>query len=406
MKVLLLTVAYPPMVNSAARLFSDLAQGLAREGHQVTVLTSVPDRYLAEQETRPSRRPYQREWRDGVRVHRVAGLPFARHIPLLRGLEHFVIAYAYLLVGLLLWRQQAVIVYSPPLPLGMTGYLLARLWRGRVIINVQDLYPQTAIDLGLLRNPLLVAASRWMERFLYRHADVITVHSTGNRDYVLAHGGRPDRVEVVFNWVNLKDLRPGPKANKFRAVHRLGSAFVVSYAGVMGFAQGLEDVVAAARQLREYPDILFLLVGDGVMRPELERQVTEQGLYNVRLLPTQPPSVYLQLLAASDVGLATLRGELATPVVPGKVQSIMAAGRPVLCSMNPRSDAVRLVEEAECGRCVPAGHPDKLAEAILTLYNDRALAEGMGRRGRAYAKAHFDPEHCIGQYERLLTQAS
>ena len=402
MKVLLLTAAYPPMVNSAARLFSELAQGLVRRGHQVTILTSVPDRYLAGTPERPPRREVQ----DGVTVRRVVGLPISRRVPFLRGLEHFFIALAYLVAGLFLGRHNIVIVYSPPLPLGMTGYMLARLWRGRVIINVQDLYPQTAIDLGLLRNRLIIALSRWMERFLYRRTDAITVHSEGNRDYVLSRHGMPSRVHVVPNWVDLEALHPSPRNNGFRITHGLGDAFVVSYAGVMGFAQGLDDVVEAVGLLQEHPDILFLLVGDGVMYPQLERRVEELRLSNVRFLPTQPPEVYPALLAASDVGLATLRQELATPVIPGKVQSIMAAGRPVICSMNPLSDAVRLVQEAECGLCVEAASPKELAQAILTLYHDRALARDMGRRGRAYAEQHFDGERCILQYKDILAQTS
>ncbi|MBI2873261.1 MAG: glycosyltransferase family 4 protein [Chloroflexi bacterium] len=403
MRVLLLTTSFPPAVNSAARLFYELAQGLSRRGHHVTVLTSIPDRYVAERKPWYRRRPYTRESVNGIRTHRVAGLPIPKGIPLLRGVEHFLVAYTYLLVGLLLGRHRAVIVYSPPLPLGLTGYLLSRLWRGPLVLNIQDLYPQTAIDLGLLRSRILIRISRRLERFLYRRAEAITVHSPGNREYVVGHGAPQNRVHVVPNWVDLEALRPGSRDGAFRATHQLGNAFLVSYGGVMGFAQGMEDVVEAASRLRDYPDVLFLLVGEGVARSALERRVRELGLANVRFMDTQPPETYAQLLSASDASLVTLRKELRTPVVPGKLQAIMAAGRPAICSVPSDSDAARLVQEAGCGVWVEAGCPDRLAEAVLSLHSDRALAEAMGRRGRAYAEAHFDQEGCIEQYHQMLT---
>ena len=394
------------MVTSAARLFHELAESLSARGHQVTVVTSMPDRYMAHEGTQYRRRLYMREMVGDIRTHRVRGLPIPKAIPFLRGIEHFFVGFAYLLVGLFLGRRNAVIVYSPPLPLGLTAYLLARLSRGIFVLNVQDLYPQTAIDLGLLRSRLLIGMSRKLERFLYRRADVITVHSQGNREYVIGRGAAPERVHVILNWVDLDFVHPGPRENGFRAQQGLKDAFVVSYAGVMGFAQGLEDVVEAAERLRQFPDILFLLVGEGVARPALEQEVRRRNLSNVRFLPMQSPEVYVQLLNASDVGLATLRKELRTPVVPGKVQSIMAVGRPVVCSLDPHNDTVRLVQESACGICVEAGHPDQLAEAILSLYQDRSLALEMGQRGRAYAEQHFSPDTCISQYEELLRAAS
>ena len=406
MKILLITEAYPPVVNSAARLFSELAEDLSHQGHRVTVLTGKPNRYLAGDVGRVPRRPYLRETRHGVRVHRMTVLPFSRKIPLFRVLEQFFLAFTFLFLGFFLGHQHTVIVYSPPLPLGITGYLIARLWRGQVVINVHDLYPQTAIDLGLLRGRLIIATSRWMERFLYHHADTITVHSEGNRSYIIDKGAAPSRVHTVFNWVDLESQRPSSRDNHFRATHGFGDAFVLSYAGVMGFAQGMDDVVEAACLLQEHSDIIFLLAGDGVMRDGIEHKVTELGLTNVCLLSTQPPEVYVELLAASDVGLVPLRTELTTPVIPGKVQSIMAAGRPILCSANPQTDAVSLIREAECGICVDAGRPQELAAATLTLYNDRALAQEMGRRGRAYAETHFDRTRCIQQYLDVLTEGA
>ena len=142
------------------------------------------------------------------------------------------------------------------------------------------------------------------------------------------------------------------------------------------------------------------------MRKHVENKVKLLGLHNVRILPTQPPDMYYNLLSASDVGLVPLRIELATPVIPGKIQSIMAAGRPIICSANPGTDAIRLVREAQCGICVNAGDPSEIAKAVVTHYNDQALSQKMGRQARAYAEEHFDPKRCIQQYFDILDRTT
>lgn len=406
MKILLISDAYPPIMNSAARLVSELAEKFSNRGHEVSVITEKPDRYLTRDTGRIPRRPYVRENYKGIRIHRLAGLPFSRKIPLFRVFKQFFLAFIFLFFGLILGRQHAVIVYSPPLPLGIAAYLIARVSRGKIIIHIHDPYPQTAIDLGFLTNRMMIAVARRMELFLYHHADSITVHSKGNRDYIISTGVDPSRVHAVFNWVNLDTPHPPSRSNNFRDTHELGDSFVLSYAGAMGFAQGMDDIVEAASLLQQYPHIVFIFAGDGVMRKHVENKVKLLGLHNVRILPTQPPDMYYNLLSASDVGLVPLRIELTTPVIPGKIQSIMAAGRPIICSANPGTDAIRLVREAQCGICVNAGDPSEIAKAVVTLYNDQALSQKMGRQARAYAEEHFDPKRCIQQYFDILDRTT
>lgn len=404
MRVLLLAPDFPPVLNSAARLFFELAEDLSHLGHEVTALTRIPERYLAARERRHRTRFVLREELSGIRVWRVKNLPVFYHFPMARALEHFWIALTFFIAGLGLPRQDVIIVYSPPLPLALTGYMLARRWRGVVIVNVQDLYPQTVVDLGLLRNRFLIRLAEKLETFIYQRADAITVHSQGNRECILGKGASADRVHVVPNWVDLESLRPGPRQNDWRRLHGLDEAFVISFAGTMGFGQGLDVVIEAADRLRRYPEIIFVLAGDGVFRDSLQKEASEKGLNNIRFLPPQPPEAYLELLQASDVCLVTLHQDLKTPVVPGKLQSIMAAGRPVICYANPASDARRLIEEAGCGFFVPAGDPAGLAEAVLTLYNRHELAEEMGQKGRDYAERNFDRKKCTQAYATLLAE--
>ena len=403
MRVLLITPDFPPVLNSAARLYHELAEELQQHGFQVTVLTRIPSRYLADGEQRHRVRFVLKEDMKGIQVWRLKNLPVPLLLPMARALEHFWMALMFLIGGLGLPKQDAIILYSPPLPMGLTGYLLARRWGGAVIVNVQDLYPQTVVDLGLLRNRFFIRLAEKIETFIYRRVDAITVHSEGNRDYIIRKQAYAGHIHIIPNWVDLKLIQPGPRDNGWRHFHGLDKAFIVSFAGTMGFAQGLEDVVEAADRLKQFPEIVFVLAGDGVYRNTLQKKTSDKRLENIRFLPPQSADAYLELLQASDVCLVTLHKDLKTPVVPGKLQSVMAAGRPLIFCANPANYTKRLIEEAGCGFFVPAGDTINLAGAVLTLYNSRELVEQMGRQGRYYAEKHFERKKCTQAYAHLLS---
>ena len=296
----------------------------------------------------------------------------------------------------------AILVYSPPLPLGITGYWLGKVKRKPVAVNIQDLYPQTVIDLGLLKNKFLINVSRAMESFIYRKSGYITVHSEGNKEYVVKHGAKTETTAVTHNWVDTDLIKPGSRNNNFSQKFKLVDKFVVSFAGVMGFAQGLDVVIKAAVYLKDYKDIVFVLVGDGVKKKELEQETKTLQLSNVMFVPTQPRSIYPQILHASEICLVTLRKDLATPVVPGKLLSIMASGRPVITSLPLTGDTPKIINENKCGLAVAPADPQALAEAILKLYNDKSLREEFGSNGRLAAENIFSREVCVSRYEEIM----
>jgi glycosyltransferase involved in cell wall biosynthesis len=407
LRVVLLTNYFPPEIGAASHLFYDLAESLAFRGHAVTVVTGYP-RYnvdVSELPPRYRRGLFLREEQGGIEVLRVRVPILPRHIPVARGLDHFVVAFAMWVAIMRVRAADVVLLYSPPLTLGLTAAVFGSWRRVPFVINVQDLFPQNAIDLGLLRNPLLIALFRRIERWVYGYAARITVHSEGNAEYVKARVADPGKVVVVPNWVDTDAIRPGPRLNGFRRQHGLGDKFVVSFAGTMGYSQDLDTVIAAADLLRECTDLLFVLVGDGVERPRLEAEVSRRSLTNVMFLPMQPREVYPLILHASDACLVTLRKVVKTPVVPSKLLSIMAAAKPVLGSMNLDGDAPKLIRAAQCGLCVEPERPDQLAQAVLTLYNDRDLAARLGQNGRRYAEQHLSRTHCVTLYERVLSDA-
>ncbi|MBI1923420.1 glycosyltransferase family 4 protein [Candidatus Poribacteria bacterium] len=374
-------------------------------GHTVTVITGMP-KYNVPEETaaKYKRRIFLRETIHQIQVVRVPVFPFPRRIPFLRGLEHFLIAIEYFFAGLASKRHDAILVYSPPLTLGLTAKWLQRRWKSPFVFNVQDIYPQAMIDLGLLRNPLLIRISEAMERSIYRDAFAVSVHSSGNAKQLLSRV-EAGKVRVISNWVDTERIKPVHQKIRLRSEYKLGQYFLVSFAGIMGFAQGLETVVDCAEILQSYPEILFWLVGDGPLKSELEIRVQQKGLTNVQFLPMQPREKYPDVLAASDVCLVTLAKQVATPVVPAKLLSIMSSGRPVIASVPLDGDTAQIVRDSGAGICVEAGNERQLAEAILKLYHTPELAQLMGRAGREYAIAHFSRQVCTRQYESLLLEA-
>jgi len=296
-------------------------------------------------------------------------------------------------------------VYSPPLTLGLASFFLKSQHNIPFVFNVQDIYPQTLIELGLMKNLLLIRFFEWMERFTYARASHIVVHSEGNRRYLIDRRPvKPDRVKVIHNWVDTNTLHPSERLNEFRRNHGIGAKFLICYAGTMGHAQDLNAIIQAAKRLQEYDDMLFLLIGEGVREKEWKQKAEQWNLKNIRFLPLQPKQVYNSIVSAADVGIVPLIEDLRTPVVPGKLMDFMAGGRPVIATVNLDGDTSRIINEAKCGYAFTPDDVQGVTEALLLLYNDWSKMEQMGSNGRTYAERHFSLEACAAQYETLFRQ--
>ena len=396
MKILLLTPHYRPEIRSVSVLMSQLAEDLAARGHTVTVLAPFPPSHMDEApaDSRKQEDP------SGVRVVRVSVLPFVKVPRGVRAVTHFTLAASMVWNGLRAGRHDAVIVYSPPLPLALAAEVLSRRWAVPLIMNVQDIYPQTLIDLGLARNPVVLGVLRWLEARAYSRATVLTVHSDGNRRLLLARSIDPAKVVVIPNWVDL-DGAAAPDPNPYRVELDLRGRVVVLFAGVMGYAQDMTVIVEGAALLRDDPNVIFLLAGDGVRRGESEALVRERGLANVRFLPFQPIDRYPTLVAAADCCLVTLQASVATPVVPSKIVGILGLSRPIVAAL-PEGDACEIIKASGGGICVAPGDAPALASAIRDLATDPARRRAMGAAGRAYVAAEFSRASATARYAKLL----
>lgn len=407
MRVLVTVASFPPVTDSAASLYGELAEDLIAARHEVAVVTENPSDHRPKASTRrwiprvihPGRT-------DGIAVWRVSRLLWISRIPAGNALRYVLTWMFFLLACLRAGRPDVVLSYSPPLNLAFAAYLVARIRRVPLVFNLQDIHPKVLVDLGFIKNRPVIRVLEAVERAMYRYSSHLIVYSKANAEYLARHAVPMHKVTIVPNWVDTAVVTPGPKENDFRRRHALTSKFVVSYAGTMGKAQQLEAVVEAASDLRAVEDIVVLLVGDGDSRDSLEAMIAAQDVPNVVLLPFQPKREYVNILNASDVCVLPLNKDTPTETVPGKLPQLMAAGRPIIAAVPAGGYVESIILAADCGICVPPGDSTGLRTAILALHDDPCSRGRMGRNGRVYAEREYSRRVCTARYLEVITKVA
>jgi colanic acid biosynthesis glycosyl transferase WcaI len=242
---------------------------------------------------------------------------------------------------------------SPPLTIGLTAYLLGKLKGVPYCYNVQDIWPEAAVRLGMLRGEHTIRFWERVEKFIYRHSRRIFAISDEFSENLEGKGVPATQIEVIPNFVDTTFIRPLPRRNAFAAKHGLNDKFVVLYAGNVGLSQGLEVVLDAAELLHGQSDVLFQIVGAGSSKAELMAEAARRNLSNVCFLPLQEEADVPELYASCDVALIPLRRGLAQNSVPCKTYSIMSSARPYIASVDEGSNVWKLTERVDCGVCIP-----------------------------------------------------
>lgn len=408
MNLLVLCPHYEPDVAPTGEVMTRIGTELVRRGHRLHVVTALPWYRQHEVEEGWAGKLVRHEETPWGQVTRVHPFPTDKgNIPAraLAFAGFTVLAGAKAMFGRRPGRPDAVLAMSPPLTLGVAGWLTARRWRVPYVFNIQDVFPDVAVELGAIRNPAVIKAASALERWTYRRADAVTVLSEDLQDNVLAKVPKA-QVRVIPNFVDTETVVPrteeDPAVATYRAEHGLVGRKVVMYAGNVGFSQSLELMVEAARALADRPDVVFVVNGGGSARPDLERQAA--GLDNLRFVDFQPKERLPAVLAAGDVHVVALKRGLARSSVPSKTYSIMAAGRPVVASVDEGTEVARLVEEAGAGLAVPPEDPDAFVAAVTKLLDGPEAAVEMGRAARGFVEAWASPAAVAEQYENLFSE--
>jgi len=304
--------------------------------------------------------------------------------------------------GLLAGKPDVMVVQSPPLPLGISAWALSVIWRVPWILHVEDIFPEAAVSMGVLKNRAAISFFEAIERFLYRTSTHISLISEGFRRNLLGKGADAGKITVIPVWADPDIVKPMPRENAFREKHGLGGKFVVMYAGNLGLTSCVEDILPSAELLLNEPSIRFVIIGEGVKRTSLEDMAKEKNLTNVMFLPYQPREVFAEMMAAADVGVVTLNHNSSVTSLPSKTFNIMASARPILSVTPHGSEIAEIVRDAECGVNVLPDQPMLVAEAILRMMHQPAQIARMGQNGRSQLENRFSRSHCVVAYEQML----
>ena len=398
MKIFIHTMYYLPDFGSAPILMDELAGYLAAAGHEVEVVTTMPRARGAEFHGLF----YSRRKDRGFVVKRfwTNRAPF----PLGRLLAWNIYTAGALLNLLSVRKGDIVFLRTPPLQLGVPAFWAKAARGARVLVNVQDIHPDLAIESGILKNPVGIGFAKALEKWVYGLADRIAVISDGFARNLREKGVPAGKVEVLPNWVDTDFLKPGPKDNPVSRRHGLHDKFVVMYSGTISISsnRALERVLETAKLLAGDPDIIFVIVGEGLKKEALRKKAASLGLRNAAFLPFQPYRDLPDLLASADVLLVPLDKEKSQLSVPSKLYTFMAAGRPILGLADPDSEVAILLREKECGLAVPPDGEAAVAEAVRMLERSPERRRLLGANAREHVVRQFAKDKILASYDKLL----
>ena len=399
MKIQVLCPHFEPDSAPTGEFMSAIVNNLGELGHELHVITALPwyrehaveagwEGKLTLTEERP--------WGKITRVH-----PFPTDKTNIAARAAAFAGFTAIGLGTAVidrFDPDIVFAMSPPLSLGVAGWLAAKRRGVPFVFNIQDVFPDVAIETGTISNPKVIAAAQKLEKFVYDRADVVTVLSEEMQRNV--EGKTDSTTTIIPNFVDISTFEPQPKENSYREEFDLVGKRVVMYCGNVGFSQSIELLADAARELAELEDVVFVVNGGGSAIGEVRRRA--QGLDNFRIIPYQPVERVPEVLAAADVHVIPLRKGLAWSSVPSKLYKILAVERPVIASVDEGTEVGRVVVEAEAGYSVPPDDPAPLTEALRALLADAPLQTAMGTAGRAWVEQWTTPARAAAQYEEVF----
>jgi colanic acid biosynthesis glycosyl transferase WcaI len=402
LRIAVLCPHFAPDTAPTGVVMTRIVGELAELGHEIHVVTALPwyRTHAVEPgwETRWFRREVT-EWGSITRVNPFAGSDKRNLARRAAGFVGFsaVAGLASLRGG----RVDAVIAMSPPLTMGLTGWGTHLVRRGPLVFNIQDVFPDAAVETGAITDRRVIAAARWLERISYHRAAAVTVLSSDLRDNVVAKVATSMKhdVRIIPNFVDTDTIRPLDRMTGLRAELGIGDETVVLYAGNVGYSQSLEMVIAAARAM---PALTFLINGDGAARASLEESAKD--LPNVRFSGYQPVERLAEVLATGDIHVVPLRSGLGRVSVPSKTYSILAAARPVLAAIDPGTEVPRILAESGGGVSVPPDDLDAFQEALQRLADDTPGRHEMGVAGRRWVELAASPAAVARAYSDLIVE--
>lgn len=395
MRLIILNQFFYPDHSATSQLMTELAESLVERGVEVTALAGR-GRYSGGEKL------VRREVYKGVRIERAWATSFGKGSLSGRISDYLSFYLGATWMLLRLQRHDVVMVLTTPPLIGLVALLIGRLRRMRVVMLVQDVYPDIAVALGVLQPKSLITKTiESISTQVLKRSDRIVVLSESMRKRIAEKLGddRASKIDTIHNWADGDDIRPLTKSDSpFIDKHNLAGCFVVLFSGNFGRVNEFKTVLEAALILRDRKDVVFLFVGGGAKQSELEEFRQTHCLDNVRMLPYEPRQSLRYSLAAGDALLVTLAEGLAGLSVPSKTYAIMAAGRPLLFVGDRNSDVTKIIEEYSCGAMIESGDATRLAEVIVAWASNGSEIQKLGASARLAFEKRFDRPHAVDAY--------
>ncbi|MFL5955212.1 MAG: glycosyltransferase family 4 protein [Gaiellaceae bacterium] len=391
-RILVFNQYYAPAFESTAQLLTQLCEELAVD-HAVTVVTGVTEG------TSPGRALL-----NGVEVIRVHSTAYERRRISRRAVNYLSYIASSLRSALFNRDADLVLCMTDPPFVSAFALLAARRFRAPLVTIVQDVFPEVAVELQRLRNPLIVRPLSALVRLGLRNAVRVVAIGDTMAERLVEKGVSAERIVVIRNWVDASELTPHPKDNVWARKHDLQGKFVVMHSGNVGYAQDLDVLVRAATFLRDLEDVRFVIVGNGAKKPDLIALAERLEAPNVVFLPYQDRAELPMSLSAADIHFVGLGAGLSGYIVPSRMNGVLSVGRPVVVAADSDSEIVRIVDAAQCGVAIKPGRPDLLAAEIRKAYDGAYDLAEMGRNGRAYVEREIDRPVSIARYRELIAE--
>jgi len=401
-RIVILSQYYPPETGAPQNRLSDLAMRFKDTGYEIRVLTAKPNYPIGKIYPGFTKGFSQDTVQYGVPVTHCWICP--SNITIFHRLVNYLsFVFSSIIVGLFkLPISDLVIVESPPLFLSISGWVLSRLKGAKLVLNISDLYPDTAISLGLIKNKFIIKVFYWLEKWSYNVSTIITGQTMGIVQSIKTRFPKK-KFFLLTNGMSLGNIGVNNRSQVVRGLKN-NNDFIIGYAGIIGYGQGLHNLFETAKDLQKFPSITFHIYGDGPLKKELETRVQEQSIYNIEFKGHYPHKEILEIMPSWDVGLVSLADiSLMSGALPSKMFEIMAMRLPIFL-IAPQGEASSVIEGAKAGICVPPDSPELITQAILRFYNDPKLRAEFGQNAFECVKNDFNRQAIFQDFLTFLQQ--
>lgn len=408
MRLLYFIAYYPPEIAASLYLFENIATDVAKNGTKVDIISPNPVRGV-DKETRllyknnESLRKQVIE-QNNLTIHRL-NLPFTEeHGLILRAVRYIIVTLAMFFKGLMFKPDIIFLTSTPPIILAIVCGIIGKIKKVPVVYTLQDIFPDSIVNSGTLRNKKIIAFFEFLEKSSYNFVDHIVTISEDFRDILIKKGVDSKKITVIPNWVEEEKVVPIKKEENilFERYNLDKNKFYITYCGNVGLTQNLELLIDVAKETENLENIHFVIIGQGENKDTIIKYANKKQVNNVTFLPFQPYEDIAHVFSLADVGLIISKKNIGTNSFPSKTWSIMSAKRAVLTSFDEDSELCSIINKSSCGVCVPPDNKESLKNAILKLYENKEITKKYGQNGRKYILDHLTREKGTSSYVKVF----